>query len=630
MKFILLLVLCIASARGEVIFPGDSGFVNVREKFGAKGDGVTDDTAAFRQAAKEGVRNLFIPSGTYLIGDTLAFLPKRWVLQGQDREKTILRLKDAAPGFGDAAKPKPFVSFFEPFMEKKASTGQAFRNSLYNLTIEIGAGNPGAVALNYLNNNQGTVEGVTIRSRDPQRRGKAGLALVCNWPGPALIKNVRIEGFDFGVWSTIGQYSMAFEHLELEGQREAGIWNGSQPLSIRGLRSKNSVPALKNTDWSSLVVLVDAELTGGAPGATAIENFDPAKDAGSGPGLFVRNLKTQGYKLAIVSRSSEKPAAEVPGGAVAEFTSHEARALGAAKKQSLNLPIEETPTVPEDPPAQWVSVAKFAPREFETIEKGRPVKKKDWSGAIQQAIDSGATTVYFPKLEKEQYEIADTVHIRGKVRRIIGMENGIVAGAAFAGTEKAAFRFEDGASPVVVFERFNNTYGNQVKYSFEQATTRAVVLKNLLMSGYRNTVPGGKLFIEDLCADRFDFDRQKVWARQLNPEAKGDENSFNIRNRGGDLWILNLKTEGPKTAIETTGGGRTEVLGGYLYPSRGTDKGAAAFEVKDSKLSASYTNQHGIFAPQVRVTARGRTSEAMQKDVPPRKYATKVPLIVAE
>ncbi|CAL9961072.1 hypothetical protein VPHD69_0057 [Vibrio phage D69] len=46
----------------------DGAAVNVRD-FGAVGDGVTDDTAAFKEAFKWG--KIFVPSGTYLITDTL-------------------------------------------------------------------------------------------------------------------------------------------------------------------------------------------------------------------------------------------------------------------------------------------------------------------------------------------------------------------------------------------------------------------------------------------------------------------------------------------------------------------------------------------------------------------------------
>jgi polygalacturonase len=45
-----------------VVILADSGYVNVREKYGAKGDGKTDDTAAFAQAAKDTVP--FAPTTT--------------------------------------------------------------------------------------------------------------------------------------------------------------------------------------------------------------------------------------------------------------------------------------------------------------------------------------------------------------------------------------------------------------------------------------------------------------------------------------------------------------------------------------------------------------------------------------
>jgi len=50
-----------------VVFPSNSGYVNLRTTYGAHGDGVTDDTEAFRAAVKDNVRSLYLPKGTYLL-----------------------------------------------------------------------------------------------------------------------------------------------------------------------------------------------------------------------------------------------------------------------------------------------------------------------------------------------------------------------------------------------------------------------------------------------------------------------------------------------------------------------------------------------------------------------------------
>src|ERR1017187_7032758 len=61
----------------EVRFPVDAGVINVKTEFGAKGDGLSDDTAAIR-AAIQGpgvqVRVLYFPKGTYIVSDTLNWL----------------------------------------------------------------------------------------------------------------------------------------------------------------------------------------------------------------------------------------------------------------------------------------------------------------------------------------------------------------------------------------------------------------------------------------------------------------------------------------------------------------------------------------------------------------------------
>ena len=176
------------------------------------------------------------------------------------------------------ASPKFFISNFLDTIDGSKSTGVAFRNSFYDLTIEVGTHNDGAIALNYIANNEGTISDVTLRSVDGH--GLAGLGLLSNWPGPALVRNLRVEGFARGVWSDIRQYSLTFDNLTLVGQSEAGIVNEGQIFSIRGLHSDNAVPAIINRSADGLTVLVDSDLRGGSKEHLRDrERFDGIADA---------------------------------------------------------------------------------------------------------------------------------------------------------------------------------------------------------------------------------------------------------------------------------------------------------------------------------------------------------------
>ena len=63
----------------HVVFPTDSGAINIQTAYGAKGDGVTDDTAAILKAIQDNIQPvsklnenvLYFPNGTYLVSDTL-------------------------------------------------------------------------------------------------------------------------------------------------------------------------------------------------------------------------------------------------------------------------------------------------------------------------------------------------------------------------------------------------------------------------------------------------------------------------------------------------------------------------------------------------------------------------------
>jgi sugar lactone lactonase YvrE len=85
--------------------PGDT-WVSVRS-LGAKGDGATDDTAAFRKAIAEH-RAVYVPSGNYIITDTLTLRPDT-ALVGLHPLATQLILPDRTPAFQGPGAPKPLL-----------------------------------------------------------------------------------------------------------------------------------------------------------------------------------------------------------------------------------------------------------------------------------------------------------------------------------------------------------------------------------------------------------------------------------------------------------------------------------------------------------------------------------------
>ena len=583
----------------EVNFPDNANVVDVRKQYNAKGDGITDDTAAIQQALNSENRLVYLANGTYLVCGTIAWGSKRRILQGQSRDKTIIKLKNNCPGFGDAANPKPLITVFEG-----KSTGVAFRNSIYDLTVDVGSGNQGAIGIRFINNNQGGLRNVEIRSSDADKRGAIALALTKKWPGPSMIKNLRIVGFDYGIKVNHPEYSLVFEDLVLNHQRVLGIENNANVLSIRGLTSENLVPVIKNADARGLVVVLDGNFRGGASANCAIANEQGV--------LYARNIQTSGYRSAI-----ENQGRVVPGNAVSEYVSQDIYHLFPNLKKSLSLPVAEVPTVSSNNLKDWVSVTQYGAISGDN---------QDDTAAIQKAIDSGQQTVYFPY---GSYLISDTIHVRGNVKQIIGMESVIQAkGKAFNASDQPVFRIEAGKSQVVVLERFWAAYGSNAKYWVEQAASRTLVLKNIMFGGYRNTVPG-RLFIEDVTGAPWEFNRQTVWARQLNPEG----NRTKIVNNGSTVWILGLKTEDAGTAVETLAGGKTEILGGLLYPgSPKIPEEQPAFINDDSQLSVVIVESHygngGRYKILVKEVKNGMIKTLPDTDLPQRGSASIIPLYI--
>lgn len=86
--------------------PAQSTWVNLRA-VGAKGDGVTDDTAVIKKAIAEH-RTIYFPSGHYIVTDTLALKPDT-VLIGLSPTTTQIDLPDSTPTFQGPGSPKALL-----------------------------------------------------------------------------------------------------------------------------------------------------------------------------------------------------------------------------------------------------------------------------------------------------------------------------------------------------------------------------------------------------------------------------------------------------------------------------------------------------------------------------------------
>ena len=124
------------AASDLVPLPPAATWVNIRT-LGAKGDGAADDTAAFRNAIAAH-RAIYVPSGSYLISDTLELRPDT-VLIGLHPLATQLVLPDRTRAFQGAGPPKPMIE------APKGGTNVVIGIGLYTNGI-----NPRAVAAKWM------------------------------------------------------------------------------------------------------------------------------------------------------------------------------------------------------------------------------------------------------------------------------------------------------------------------------------------------------------------------------------------------------------------------------------------------------------------------------------------------
>ena len=550
-----------------VFFPADSDILNVKA-FGAVGDGRHDDTEAF-QAAYNKTGLIYVPDGVYVISAPIKAPPRegsapcRRILQGQSRDKTVIRVADRSAAFADADNPQAVIT-------TSWGVAQAFRNSVFNMTIDVGEGNPGAIGLAFFASNQGAVKDVLIKA--PSGSGHTGLSLTGD-NGPLLVWNVHVEGFDTGVQASANALA-TFENLSVRGQRKVGVDSGLKTY-IHKFKSENAVPAVKSKHH--MFILVDGQISGGSPDAAAMI---------LGSNSLVKDAAVSGYGCAI-----SKPDGKclVKAGFVDFYASQNPLLLNGADKGSVKLKAEDSPEIPWGDVKNWVNITKFKPEPKSVIVRGvgRRVQE-NWAPAIQAAADSGASTLYFPAGKRHA---SGVVKVPGTVKRIIGCESEL---RPIEGEEGVVFEIvDDGTFDPLIIERFDAIYA---KMKIVNKSSRPLAVRHIVCDHIVKEKGAGDLFLDDVCCGSLDINGGNVWARQLNQEGSFNPEKEpvprpNTWNRGGKFWLFGLKTEQNRTKVITTDGGISEIYAFILanraenpLPMFACDNASAAVSVYETTL----------------------------------------------
>ena len=214
---------------------------NVRD-YGAKGDGIADDTQAFLHALQSD-RNtsigfkkpvsVYVPAGRYLIRSTL-ILWSRTQLFGDWSDRPTLVLAEKSEAFQNSHDPNPFIVTAAGYDmpeettdwrtrtdQINGSTNNTFDIIFRDINLEIGADNPGAWALFWWCAQQTSLRNVQVN---------AGTCLGClntnAWGGGSTIADCKFRGGQIGYWSDATSMEFLRDCIFCDQTRRAAYING--------------------------------------------------------------------------------------------------------------------------------------------------------------------------------------------------------------------------------------------------------------------------------------------------------------------------------------------------------------------------------------------------------------------
>jgi sugar lactone lactonase YvrE len=228
------------------------------DSFGARGDGIADDTEAIQKAidqaqetANQGI--VFVQEGRYRLTKTIYVWPAIRLI-GYGAKRPVFVLADNTPGYQDKNSESYMVFFAgrrpggqgpmgrggqpgqDPAGRGRGGPGQdsgrppdsgagTFYSAMSNIDIEIGAGNPGAVGV------RGTYAQHSFLAHIDFHIG-SGIAGVHDTGN--VMEDVRFFGGQYGLWTRTPSPGWQFTAVDayFEGQREAAIRESAAGLTL--------------------------------------------------------------------------------------------------------------------------------------------------------------------------------------------------------------------------------------------------------------------------------------------------------------------------------------------------------------------------------------------------------------
>ncbi len=401
------------------------------DAFGARGDGVADDTTAIQTAIDtvqettvQGI--VFIPEGRYRLTKTIYVWPSIRLI-GFGGKRPVLVLSAKTPGYQDP-NTENYMVFFAgsrpgaqrgrgappsgialqgrgrggggpPGERPPDSTPGTFYSAMSNVDLEIGDDNPGAVGV------RGTYAQHSFLAHMDFRIG-SGIAGVHDTGN--VMEDVRFFGGRYGIWTRTPSPSWQFTAVDayFEGQREAAIreWAAGVTLirpHFRGVPTAISI----DPDYHDELWVKDGRMEDIAGPAVIVSLEQNARTQINMENVVCRRVPT----FARLRESGKTFAA--PGEIYEARVFSHGLQLGDADPQGVTRSVFDAVPLPAMPvPVKSDLVALPAGETWTNVRSlGAKGDGKTDDTAILRAAIAAHRAIYFPS---GQYLISDTLTLR--------------------------------------------------------------------------------------------------------------------------------------------------------------------------------------------------------------------------